>query len=161
MKLSNETPTRVPSSNSLYIEQALGFSHDYARRYHEQHSAIAGMTEGIRSHLAEARLQAMLEEHRRQLDGRLTYDEFIRLLDCFQGELFDPHGVEDMVGALHDHAPQNAPLLRKLASLSMGEKFALADLVEQAWYRSAAEETSVTHIAGMLGISFAPSVTAD
>lgn len=142
----------APAEN-FYVDQAVQRSREHANRYREERSAVPGLTDAIRSQLTEARLQALLEEHRRSLCGHFTAAEFLSLLDCYQGEVFDPFGVEDMAGALVDHAPELEPLARKVASLSTGSRYALADLIEQAWYRCPAEGKSHESIARELGVT--------
>lgn len=86
------------------------------------------------------------------------------LLNCYCGELFftdqlhgiasdlcDDHGVE--IDSYQETAI--APLVDKIRALGIVERLALADALEQVWYRCAKEQRAPQEILSELGIALA------
>lgn len=103
---------------------------------------------------AIARLQALLLVGRHCLADKLTTKDFYSILDCFLQDFLIPAKVMNMAGALMDHAgaSQLTPTVKKVLDLSPLERFALADILEQAWHKQS--EHTLFETASRLGMKF-------
>jgi hypothetical protein len=99
--------------------------------------------------MAVGRLEWLLRETRPSLSERLSEQEVITLLDCFQGQIFSPGEFDCITSDLCDHLGVDfelygtsniAPLVDTLLDLSSIQKVALADALEQAWHRGVKRE---------------------
>jgi hypothetical protein len=147
-----ESENRIDWHHEIYVKQAAALSGPWSLQYQQQHAL---QDPADRTRLAEARLHFVLAKSRRELSGLFTEGELFDLLSCFQGELLDPPGIEDMPGALLDDHPENAELAEKVAQLTTAQRLGLADLIEQIWHRHAAEECTPQDIAAKLQVALA------
>ena len=93
--------------------------------------------------VAAARLEWLLEDGRRRISGRFSEEDFVVLLDAFQGEPFAAQDPGQIAGALCDHlgiepgdvdGTPVAGLVQRLAELDAVQVVALADCLERAWH---------------------------
>ena len=99
-----------------------------------------------------ARLEALLKHGRNQLSGQFSTEEFTALLDCFPGDVFSPHDIDDLPGMLAGHVGGTTPLVRKVAALTDLQRFALADVIEQSWHLSAGLDVSILDVVERRGV---------
>lgn len=145
-------------------QHAFKFSHDYIMTYLEQHtSPSTGLDERRAAYFAAARLDWLLRESRSELSGQFNRSDLTLLMNCFQGDLFDPAQVRDIAGHLCDDLGIDvdglglsavAPLLKKLNAMTPSQRLALADALEQAWHRGIKQNTSPEDVFIELGIAF-------
>jgi hypothetical protein len=145
-----ESENHSDTGDDIFANQAVRLSQPWGQQYQQQH---AFQESANRTYLAEARLHFVLAKSRQELSGHFTEGELFDLLSCFQGELFDPEGIEDMPGALLDDQPGHAELAEKIAQLTTAQRLGLADLLEQIWYRHAAEDCTPQEIAAKLQVT--------
>lgn len=144
------------SQDIFYVNQAVSF----ARAYEERHLAQRLMTPSLDLQkcgtMSFARLQALHEHGREMLAEKFSQDEYATLLTCFQDELFFPDAIDDMAGTLADDGGEVEPsqLTKKVIALTHLERYALADLLEQSWYKQN-DGQSVFDVAESLGMKFA------
>lgn len=132
-----------------YVGKAISYSWRYSEKYRGQHvGGRWGIGESQATTLAISRLQWLLVEGRKSLSGRFTKEEFRQLMNCFQAEIFDPDMFRDFAVAVAQESGVDEVILdggkvpkfiKKLLKLSPLEDAALADALEQAWYRSGGE----------------------
>jgi hypothetical protein len=142
--------------------QPVLFSEDYAVRYLSDHNLPeTGLDERRVTRLATARLEWLLRDARGRLSGQFSSADIVLLMNCFQDTLFFPDQVRsigselcDDLGVEVDEWEQSevAPLLKKLAALSMVERMALADALEQAWHRLKRDQGGHEQVFELLGI---------
>jgi hypothetical protein len=126
-------------------EQAWTFSSYYMACYLQEHADNgAGMNSEEVSMLAAGRLDWLLRETRPTLSGLFSEQDFIALLDCYQGDMFFPDQMNSIASGLCDHlgielddyeASGIAPLIEKLRGLNAVQRVTLADALEQTWHR--------------------------
>lgn len=145
----------------FHAEQAWIFSWDYILSHLNDHASNYGFngehddetpciksvdsrSPKIAALMAAGRLEWLLRETRPSLSGRLSEQEVITLLDCYQGQVFSPDCFDTIVSDLCDHlgidfelygTSDIAPLVDTLLDLNSIQKVALADALEQAWHR--------------------------
>lgn len=149
----------------FYSQQALTFSADWAERYtRERVGGKMAFDERTLGTMASARLEYVLECARRELEGRFCEAEIGLLLNCYQGEVFFPDQFRSFASDLLDDLGLNvetydqepiAPLIDKLRALTPAQRVALADALEQTWYRGIPEGTAVAEFFAELGIELA------
>ena len=162
---TGETLSAMTELMPLYGAQAIRFSAHDILAYQHQHINEAQELDSYKSALlAAGRLQWVLKHMRKRISGLFTYGETITLLNCYCGELFftdqlhgiasdlcDDHGVE--IDSYQETAI--APLVDKIRALGIVERLALADALEQVWYRCAKEQRSPQDVLSELGFGLA------
>lgn len=163
------TPYSVPSvirhkaasSLPFYAAQAWqGSVHDMTQ-YGEQHTCL-GLTPTDTAFLASARLSRLLDESRKNLSAIFTVDDITLLLNCFMNEMFLPDQMCDLVPSVLDYVDANSGnkcsiessrLIKKLQTLTAVQHVAVADALEQTFYRGKYEGLSAVEVFTSLGIA--------
>lgn len=150
----------VPSL-PLYAAQAWqGSVHDMTK-YGEQHTCF-GLTQTDTAFLASARLSRLLDESRKTLIGVFTVDDITLLLNCFLNEMFLPEQMCDLVPSVLDYLDANSGnscsiessrLINKLQNLTAVQHVAVADALEQTFYRGKYEGLSAVEVFTSMGIA--------
>lgn len=87
------------------LAEALHCSEGHIKTYQEQHVVKSRALDEKRSTLlAIARLQSVLQQTRPSLDGMFTEENFVALLNCFQGDIFYPGQIRRIASDLCDDA---------------------------------------------------------
>jgi hypothetical protein len=152
-------------SNSLpeQSQQAWEHSLKYLKNYLVEHADNeSGLSEENSAFMATARLDWLLRQTREELCGLFSLDDMVMLMDCYQGDMFFPDQMYRIASDLCDHLGIEideyesygiAPLIEKLRSLTAVQRIALADALEQAWYRGMKQENnSLNDFFAALGI---------
>lgn len=157
-----ETVANLRNELAFRFQPALAKSAEYASTYlHEHSAASAGLAPEVASLLATARLEWLLRAARRELSGVFSEQELHTLMNCYQAELFDPDTLRDFASPVcHDlgieldeyESSSIRELVDKLRKLTVSQRVALADALEQAWHRSAEQGWSPREVLAQLGI---------
>jgi hypothetical protein len=138
--------------NAYPLHEALTYSLEWTDNYVGGHCfKNAGMTEAAALTLAAARLEWLLYECMRGLNGLVTVDDFSVLCNTIQGDIATPGDfrLEAMVAGEFGldvdtyRESEHGPLIDKLLGLSQLQQLALRDLVERYWYVGASEYPSM------------------
>lgn len=158
---NNPDRTQLP----FYSQQALTFSRSWAERYtQERVGGDMAFDEQTLGTMASARLEWVLAYTRKELADRFNEADISLLLNCYQAEIFFPDQFRSLASALLDdlgiemaeyHDYPVAPLIDKLRELKPAERVALADALEQTWYRGLPAGKSIMEFFGELGIQLA------
>lgn len=121
------------------------FSSPYGESYMKQHVLSKnGMSFEETGRLAASRLEWLLHQTRHSLKNTFTRADFQLMASCFMGDIFYPDQLDNLASDLCDEHGLDMDQLRdgpfttlvfKLADLTPLERVALADALEQAWYR--------------------------
>lgn len=162
MKHGNDDMHELP----FYSQQAFQLSESWAERYtSDRVGGNMGFDELTLGTMASARLEYVLEDARRELAGLFSEADIELLLNCYQGEVFFPDQFRSLASDLLDdlgfeleayHEQPVAPLIDKLRALTPVQRVALADALEQTWYRGLPCGTRVREFLANLGIELAP-----
>lgn len=156
-----------PSLNKLpfYSQQALTLSQGWAERYmRERVGGEMAFDEQSLGTMASARLEWVLGYARRELAGQFMEADIVHLLNCYQAEVFFPDQFRTFASDLLNdlgveldeyHELPIAPLIDKLRELTPVQRLALADALEQTWYRGLPAGKGVGEFFGELGIELA------
>jgi hypothetical protein len=120
-------------------------SSPYVAHYLQEHvNNGAGLDTKQAALLATGRFDWLLRESRPTLSGLFSEADIITLVNCFHGMMFSPHKMhciasdlcDDLGIELEDYEISRiAVLLDKLNKLDTLQRVALADALEQTWYR--------------------------
>lgn len=143
LELSNHLPFEVLDSWT--------YSSYNIARYMEEHADIgAGLDVKSSALMAAGRLDWLLRETRLSLSGIFSLADITTLVNCYQGYIFYPDGINGIESGLCDdlgvdlenyETSSFAPLIDKLRCLSTVQRVALVDALEQCWYRGIRLET--------------------
>lgn len=150
---------------SFHSQQALSFSEGWAESYtRDRVGGKMGFDEQTLGIMTSARLGWVLGYARQELKGLFSEADIVLLLNCYQDEVFFPDQFRSLASDLLDdlgydvedyHQQPIAPLIDKLRALTPVQRVALADALEQTWYRGLPAEKPVGEFLAKLGIELA------
>lgn len=151
----------------FYSQQALTYSAHWAERYsRERVGGKMAFDERTLGTIASARLEYVLGYARHELAGCFNEADIGLLLNCYQSEVFFPDQFRSFASDLLDdlgldvetyHQDPIAPLIDKLRALTPAQRVALADALEQTWYRAIPANKTVAEFFAELGIELRSS----
>lgn len=162
---TSEVPSIANGGMPSISERAINYSADYICEYEDQHvNEALSMDEYAIALLGVARLQLILEQVRLSLSGMFTEYEFMLLINCFQGDIFCPDQICRIASELCDDLGVDidsyktsgiAALVGKIQDLSVAQRVALADALEQTWHRGLTCNQTPQDFLSELGIELA------
>lgn len=149
--MTSNLSTGTPEADAagFHARQAIDFSRPWIDDYDAQHGYQSAEDRGL---IAGARLDFLFVAARAGLSGFFSTAEFFKLMDCFAGEMLEPAAIDAMPEAVPKNNPEAIALSWKLSALDRLQKVALADLLEQAHYRSSGNGFRALAIAEQLGV---------
>jgi hypothetical protein len=97
---------------------------------------------------AVTRLEWILNEAREEIAELFTNEEFILMLNCFQGEFMDPRAFQRLPSTVCDdlgieineyEVSPLADFIERMRNLNTSQRAALADALEVAWHSGSHE----------------------
>lgn len=118
------------------------YGRDAANSYEDLHNAHLEERTGIvksseidSARISFGRLQLLIQSGRQMMSGKFSKFELVTLCEAFECNIFTHDQILNIEKELRSRVrnPDKSELLEKVKKLSVLEKFALADFVEQMW----------------------------